>query len=215
MAKGEFCRLYEEKSGNMWEDRHDFIKVLLNQLFTFLNFSLVKYPFIFIISFKVPGKMYPIDIDYGEEDMKNIDVTDAPSNLEKGVADLMRLIFDMKQMKQTMLELELDTEKMPLGKLSKKQILSAYEVLSELQNFMDCKNVQDMKFIDGSNRFYTFIPHNFGIDNPPILKTPEMIKVSYYKLLQVIEDSKKKVYIYKKCIEFFSLNIRLYVSIIK
>ncbi|XP_044760388.1 poly [ADP-ribose] polymerase [Coccinella septempunctata] len=161
MAKSEFCRLYEEKTGNMWEDRHDFVKV--------------------------PGRMYPIDIDYGEEDMKNIDVSDAPSTLEKGVADLMRMIFDMKQMKQTMLELELDTEKMPLGKLSKKQILSAYEVLSELQNYLDSKNVHEMKFIDGSNRFYTFIPHNFGIDNPPILKTPEMIKQKIEMLDSLVE----------------------------
>ncbi|XP_045461901.1 poly [ADP-ribose] polymerase [Harmonia axyridis] len=161
LAKSEFCRLYEEKSGNMWEDRHDFVKV--------------------------PGKMYPIDIDYGEEEMKNIDVTDAPSNLEKGVSDLMRMIFDVKQMKQTMLELELDTEKMPLGKLSKKQILSAYGVLTELQKSLDSKNVQENKFIDGTNRFYTFIPHNFGVDNPPLLKTPEMIKQKIEMLDSLME----------------------------
>ncbi|KAK9891936.1 hypothetical protein WA026_017419 [Henosepilachna vigintioctopunctata] len=161
LAKSHFCRLYEEKSGNMWEDRHDFVKV--------------------------PGRFYPIDVDYGEDEVKNIDVTDAPSKLESSVANLMKLIFDVKQMKQTMLELELDTEKMPLGKLSKKQILSAYEILSELQKVLDSKKPVESKLIDASNRFYTFIPHSFGIDDPPILKTPEMIKQKIEMLDNLME----------------------------
>jgi poly [ADP-ribose] polymerase len=32
------------------------------------------------------------------------------------------LIFDIEQMKKTMIEFEIDTEKMPLGKLSRKQV---------------------------------------------------------------------------------------------
>ncbi|KAL3275884.1 hypothetical protein HHI36_020621 [Cryptolaemus montrouzieri] len=161
LAKSHFCALYEEKSGNMWEDRHNFVKV--------------------------PGRMYPIDVDYGEEEAKNVDLTDAPTKLDKPVADLMRMIFDVKQMKQTMLELELDTEKMPLGKLSKKQILSAYQILTELQKVLDGDNVQENKFIDASNRFYTFIPHSFGVDDPPILKTEEMIKQKIEMLDNLME----------------------------
>lgn len=73
--------------------------------------------------------------------------------------------------------LQLDLQKMPLGKLSKKQIQQAYSVLSDLQELIK-NGGPDSRFLDASNRFYTLIPHDFGIENPPVLNSEEMIKVS-------------------------------------
>lgn len=78
---------------------------------------------------------------------------------------------------------QLDTEKMPLGKLSKKQIQSAFGVLSELQTLLN-NNGSNHEFIDASNRFYTFIPHSFGIDNPPLIDQQVLIKVEYLLVMQ-------------------------------
>jgi len=65
---------------------------------------------------------------------------------------------------------------MPLGKLSKKQIESAYKVLTEaLKEIQGDKN--PAKFLDASNRFYTLIPHDFGMQSPPLLDNEEIIKV--------------------------------------
>lgn len=87
---------------------------------------------------------------------------------------------------------------MPLGKLSKKQIESAYKVLSEALKLISEK--QDTKddsssspsssssstssqarikaqLLDCSNRFFTLIPHDFGMKKPPILDDLELIKV--------------------------------------
>lgn len=91
-AKREFCTLYEERTGNLWELRHDFKKI--------------------------PGRMYPIDIDYGEEeqDAKLQINSEIPSKLPAPVQNLMKIIFDINSMKQVLMEFELDTEKMPLGK---------------------------------------------------------------------------------------------------
>ena len=72
---------------------------------------------------------------------------------------------------------------MPLGKLSRKQIESAYTILSEVQNLIkidDCLHSQssiNTKLLDASNRFFTLIPHDFGLNKPPLLKNPEYIKV--------------------------------------
>ena len=75
---------------------------------------------------------------------------------------------------------------MPLGKLSRKQIESAYTILSEVQNLIktddksDCIHSQssiNTKLLDASNRFFTLIPHDFGLNKPPLLKNPEYIKV--------------------------------------
>lgn len=121
--------------------------------------------------------MYPIDVDYGDNADINLDIVESDSNLKKPVQDLIKLIFDVKQMKNLMMEFELDTEKMPLGKLSKSQIQNAYEVLNELQGLINDNITTEARFIDATNRFYTFIPHSFGIENPPLLKDKETIQV--------------------------------------
>lgn len=48
---------------------------------------------------------------------------------------------------------QLDTEKMPLGKLSKKQIKSAYKVLSELLGYIEKGNANENNIIDATNRY--------------------------------------------------------------
>jgi predicted DNA-binding WGR domain protein len=159
-AQDAFFEQYEEKTGNLWHSRDRFQKL--------------------------PGRFYPIDIDYGSEEAQSMDITDAPSKLPVPVQELIRLIFDEKAMNKVMLEFELDTEKMPLGKLSKKQIQSAYSVLSELQRLVD-ESGPEARFIDASNRFYTFIPHSFGIDDPPVLKDTEVIKQKVAMLDSLIE----------------------------
>lgn len=48
------------------------------------------------------------------------------------------------------------------------------------------KGSQSM-IIDASNRFYTLIPHNFGLKKPDILDDPRLIKVdkNFDKLKQM------------------------------
>lgn len=58
--------------------------------------------------------------------MRSIHTHSCPSRLERGtktklprpVVDLVNLLFDMESMKKTLQELEIDMDKMPLGKLS-------------------------------------------------------------------------------------------------
>lgn len=158
----KFEELYEEKSGNSWRNRKYFVKV--------------------------PNKMYPVDIDHGdEEDTSRLLESDIKSNLEKPVQDLMRLIFNVENMKKVMLEFEIDMDKMPLGKLSKKQIQQAYSVLTELQELVQKEIPERTTLIDASNRFYTLIPHNFGISGPKILETIEEIKVKCEMLEALLE----------------------------
>lgn len=145
----QFEALYEEKTGNAWRNRAYFVKV--------------------------SHLMYPIDIDDGNEEVASLD-SDIKSNLHQSIQDLMRLIFDVGNMKKVMLEFEIDMDKMPLGKLSKKQIEKAYTVLTELQEILKKSNVDRTTLIDASNKFYTLVPHNFGVSGPKILETFEEIK---------------------------------------
>lgn len=163
-AKKIFTTHFAEKSGNLWEDRHNFKKVA--------------------------GKMYPMDLSYGDEDNEVTSLaaaSDVESKLPKPVQDLVTLIFDVDSMKKVMLEYELDLQKMPLGKISKRQIQQAYYVLTELQTALRESEPTRAKILDVSNRFYTLIPHDFGIDNPPPLDSEDIIKKKIEMLDSLME----------------------------
>ena len=96
---------------------------------------------------------------------------------------ILDLTFDIPQNL-----LQIDLTKMPLGKLSRKQIESAYKILAEVQNLIKqdddhkdniSKTTLQTKFLDASNRFFTLIPHDFGLNKPPLLNNPDYIKVRH------------------------------------
>lgn len=109
-----------------------------------------------------------------------------PSTIPESVQALTKLIFDVNEMKKQLLEFNLDTTKMPLGKISKKQCLLAMKVLSELSNTIKSGGSRT-KFVSESNKFYTLIPHNFGERRPPIIDTIEMISKKREMLDTLIE----------------------------
>ncbi|KAL1117298.1 hypothetical protein AAG570_004624 [Ranatra chinensis] len=157
-AKSHFKAVYLDQTGNKFSNRHNFVKV--------------------------PNGFYPIDIDYGDSEMiKLSENSSVESKLHKSVQSLVSMIFDVDSMKRVMMEFELDLEKMPLGKLSKSQIQKAYSVLGELQQ----EDVKPNVVLDASNRFYTLIPHSFGIENPPLLSTKELIQTKLEMLESLLE----------------------------
>ncbi|XP_057321273.1 poly [ADP-ribose] polymerase-like [Microplitis mediator] len=156
-----FKELYHEKSGNHWENRDMFVKY--------------------------PRLMYPIDTEDSDDSKVGTLESNIESKLKKPVQDLIRLIFDVNIMKKVMKEFEIDTEKMPLGKLSKKQLEKAYQVLTELQQLITKGNAERMLIIDASNRFYTLVPHSFGVGDPPLLDTEEIIKTKCEMLESLID----------------------------
>jgi poly [ADP-ribose] polymerase len=85
------------------------------------------------------------------------------------------MIFDVDAMKQTMLEFELDLEKMPLGKISKKQLEEAYSVLNKLDHLIS-EGADRSAFIGASNKFFSLVPHSFGMRAAPIIDNVEAIK---------------------------------------
>lgn len=77
-------------------------------------------------------------------------------------------------------------KKMPLGKLSRRQIENAYLVLSELQREINGER-NPSKLLDASNRFYTLIPHDFGLNKPAPLNSEEVIKNKTMMLDNLLE----------------------------
>uniref|UniRef100_A0AAQ5ZEU3 Poly [ADP-ribose] polymerase n=1 Tax=Amphiprion ocellaris TaxID=80972 RepID=A0AAQ5ZEU3_AMPOC len=81
---------------------------------------------------------------------------------------------------------QIDLQKMPLGKLSKRQIQSAYALLTQVQQAVsDC--VPEAQILDLSNRFYTLIPHDFGMKKPPLLNTLDYIQAKVQMLDNLLD----------------------------
>ena len=77
-------------------------------------------------------------------------------------------------------------KKMPLGKLSKRQIQNAYSVLTELHSEIS-GGKDPTKILDASNRFYTLIPHDFGLRKPPMLDNNDIIGMKTQMLDNLLE----------------------------
>lgn len=170
--------------------------------------------------------MYPLDLDHtggDETDGQSDTWAIAPGSkteLPKPLQALIQLIFDVQAMQEAMKEFELDMQKMPLGKLSKKQMLEAYSVLKELSkavkqytrrvNGAEKKKKagkDDDDEIDAAqarahhvlqsatNRFYTLIPHDHGIHVPPLISTDAQVaaKIEMLDAMMDIEIAYKLI----------------------
>jgi len=58
-------------------------------------------------------------------------------------------------------------KKMPLGKLSKMQILKGFGVLDKIKILLDKNSKAGLTEL--SNEFYTVIPHDFGRQRPTVI----------------------------------------------
>ncbi|KAJ3045123.1 Poly [ADP-ribose] polymerase 1 [Rhizophlyctis rosea] len=141
---------------------------------------------------KRPGLMFPLEVDFGDEDDKlgqssNVEAG-SKTKLAKPIQNLMQLIFDVKAMRETLKEMEIDLAKMPLGKISKNMITSAYECLSKAMKLVTSEETPSHgQIIALSNQFFTLVPHDFGHENAPLLNNKDIIQ-SKVEMLDTLRD---------------------------
>eukprot|EP00908_Phaeocystis_cordata_P023244 Transcript_5678.p2 GENE.Transcript_5678~~Transcript_5678.p2 ORF type:complete len:514 (-),score=294.67 Transcript_5678:2170-3711(-) len=143
-ALAEFERLFLDKTGFAFDERDA------------MRADPTKY--------KRAGKFLPVQIDYGADDdldaqLRLAEDAGARSSLPPPTQALVKTLFDVKQMKRVLLEYQVDTQKMPLGKLSQAQLKAAYSVLSQLHAALAPEAAAEpLVLVDLSNQFYTLVP---------------------------------------------------------
>ncbi|WOG94738.1 hypothetical protein DCAR_0314035 [Daucus carota subsp. sativus] len=155
----EFELKFFAKTKNQWSSRKDF----------------VPYP-----------KCYRwLEMDYTETDNQTdvqakptslTDIQPRETKLEVRVAKFISLICNVSMMKQQMIEIGYNAEKLPLGKLSRSTISEGYKVLRKIADVIGQSDRKKLEQLSGE--FYTVIPHDFGfrkmrefvIDSPQKLK---------------------------------------------
>ena len=162
----EFETIYLDKTGNSWSNHYSG---------TFR---------------KIAGKFAKIDVDYKDvkEDLTGDDsvlgaldsssVGTTKSKIHPSVQKLLAHWFDVKQIKASLQELEIDTSKMPLGKLSRPNLQKGFDLLKSIERLIDNpQSTNDNMFVSLSNQFYTLIPHTFEAGKPiPVIKSKEQVK---------------------------------------
>ncbi|KAJ4256653.1 hypothetical protein NW762_008749 [Fusarium torreyae] len=193
-AVKQFQKKFKDKSGLSWENRTD-------------NPKPGKYAFV--------ERSYNPDSDDEdeEEDKKAVKKEDGEEEdeapppectLEKPVQELMELIFNQKYFQDAMTSLNYDANKLPLGKLSKTTITRGFQQLKDLAALLDDPNLASTQWgmsmaeatEELSNRYYSYIPHAFGRNRPPIIRDNNTLKKEI-ELLESLSDMKDAAEIMK------------------
>ena len=117
-----------------------------------------------------------------KQEKNNDELDKNDDGLEKPLANLIRLIFDLKSMNQQIMKIGYDSDKIPLGQLSPQVISQGYKFLKNLENIIgntnDKKSINTKEIYDLSSKYFTIIPHNFGMNNMHkfVINSQERIK---------------------------------------
>ncbi|KAH7145952.1 poly polymerase catalytic domain-containing protein [Dactylonectria estremocensis] len=156
----------------------------------------------------------PDSDDEDDDDAKPVKEEDGGENeasapppectLDKPIKELMELIFNQQYFQATMSALNYDANKLPLGKLSKTTITRGFQQLKDLAALIDDPSLAGSKWNTTiaaatehlSNTYYSFIPHAFGRNRPPIIRDDTMLKKEI-ELLESLSDMKDAAEIMK------------------
>ncbi|KAM1257369.1 hypothetical protein ACFX15_030724 [Malus domestica] len=142
-AINEFKQKFYDKTGNDWSNRKMFQPI--------------------------PSCYMWIEMDYNEkEEQSAVEEKNGSSlghqpletQLEPCIAKFISLICNIGMMKQHMMEIGYNADKLPLGKLSKSTILKGYNILQRISDVIGSSNRKLIEQLSGE--FYTVIPHDFG-----------------------------------------------------
>ncbi|KAJ9171804.1 hypothetical protein P3X46_015118 [Hevea brasiliensis] len=135
-------------------------------------------------------KCYPncytwLEMDYSEKEKESVvkeksdpalAIQPRETKLEPRVAKFISLICNISMMRQQMMEIGYNANKLPLGKLSRSTILKGYDVLKRIADIIGTTNRLQLEQLSGE--FYTIIPHDFGFKKMRefVIDTPQKLK---------------------------------------
>ena len=64
-------------------------------------------------------------------------------------------------MEESVVSIGYDVKRLPLGELSQETVLEGYKILRDIELVLAKKSTTNLEIL--SSKFYTFIPHNFGM----------------------------------------------------
>ncbi|WMV43070.1 hypothetical protein MTR67_036455 [Solanum verrucosum] len=164
-ATSEFESKFYDKTKNDWSNRKDFFCQPKHYAWLEMDYAENGE------DSSVQGQSNPVHKSQPRE-----------TKLEAPIAKFISLICDINMMRQQMMEIGYNANKLPLGKLSKTTILKAkcfhkgYDILKNIADVIGQSNRRLLE--DLSSQFYTVIPHDFGFKKMRefVIDTPQKLK---------------------------------------
>jgi ankyrin repeat protein/predicted DNA-binding WGR domain protein len=151
-ARKEFCSIFKSKSGNLWEDRHNFVKVDK-------KYRLVP------VTKRTKVENFITAINYRDSRLPQ-------SHIDKAIYKLIRRICNYKVISNAVkFEYHIDNSIVPLQSLTKNRLADADAVLKAIQNtlelYQEARNKKDLNTLTQyaeeiskfSSEFYELIPN--------------------------------------------------------
>ncbi|EGC37965.1 hypothetical protein DICPUDRAFT_29490 [Dictyostelium purpureum] len=168
-AINEFCKLFKQKTGNIFSQA------------TMTNFQ------------RVDGKYHLLNIDRTDRSKKEVlhpfDLSKyPPSKLPKEIFDVMSQFCNVEAISNQLKSLKIDTDIMPLGRLSKDAINNAVAILGKNDDTLPPINEVLESQLELSNKFFELIPHSdFRTEKMQVLRHQHEIATKI-KLLQNLDE---------------------------
>jgi len=156
LAVKEFTKRYKQKTGCVWGDVFE----------------------------PVPGKYVLMDILAPKVEVENV-VSDGNTVADPLVLGLMEKWVSNSTLHSELKSFDIDSEKLPLGKISSTQIQKAMEILKRIENALKFSYSDDLAFLSSS--FWTLIPYSHGRKRPPIIDSLHSVK-TYVEFLDVLDN---------------------------
>ena len=152
-----FEKQFRSKTGNQWSVK-DFIKK--------------------------EGKYFMSQVSYENElkNIKDIPITIPNSTLDEKTQKLISMLSDVNMMQNALISLDIDTKKLPLGKINQHQLDQANEVLDKILDIINQltkkKDDDELKYnlMKLSSEYYTYVPISCGRRKPPIIESSEILE---------------------------------------
>lgn len=176
---GAFDKKFKAKTGHAWSDRNKETKK-------------GKYELVLVDHCDDNKAESTINGDQG----KTANSSFQASKLEADTKELVDLLFREDLYVDALKKFDIDLRRMPLGKLSLKQIERGVEVLKEIEELLANGEDSALEFEQLSSKFYTVLPHDFGRFKPPVINTHAQLQ-SYYGKCNVLIDIEKATHLMK------------------
>jgi predicted DNA-binding WGR domain protein len=214
LATREFHKRFRTKTGNIWSGGSTIDFVPKPGKYIMMDTVI---PDVEIIE-----EIKPVTLENSSEESSGEIIS---IKLEPQVNNVISLISSKKLMTDTIKKMDVDTSKLPLGKISKSQIEKAYSILKKIKlwvevdktniiaaGILDPDKFIEKELIELSSSFWTLIPFSCGRNRPPIIQSSEQLK-KYSELLEIMENIKIAGQIFRKTNNITDIYKELNVSI--
>ena len=139
------------------------------------------------------GKYFLTDIEKpeldDESDNSNSDSSSSKENLDDDLKFLINLISNEKMLNNTLIQLNIDPKKLPLGKISSSQLKKAEDILNTIKKMiLKDDDPSETKLNQLSSEFYTYVPLDFKRSEKPLLIDEEEIVDKYLDMVNELKN---------------------------